>query len=88
MHTLIRRFSTAICLVGCLFGSSVFAETINTQDPYELIKQVSNKTFDRFKADKAIIDKDLSHLKVIVDEELIPYVDYKYSAYSNGPIFT
>ncbi|WP_373284858.1 MlaC/ttg2D family ABC transporter substrate-binding protein [Shewanella inventionis] len=56
-------------------------DEINTNDPYEMIKQVANKTFDRFKQDRALIDSDLSHLKVIVNEELMPYVDYKYAAY-------
>ncbi|WP_390904130.1 MlaC/ttg2D family ABC transporter substrate-binding protein [Shewanella phaeophyticola] len=56
-------------------------DEINLNDPYEMIKQVANKTFDRFKQDRALIDSDLSHLKVIVNEELMPYVDYKYAAY-------
>lgn len=74
----------ALCLVGSAVMSSVAIaanDEINTNDPYEMIKQVANKTFDRFKQDRALIDSDLSHLKVIVNEELMPYVDYKYAAY-------
>ncbi|GGB46737.1 ABC transporter substrate-binding protein [Shewanella inventionis] len=74
----------ALCLVGSAVMSSVTIaanDEINTNDPYEMIKQVANKTFDRFKQDRALIDSDLSHLKVIVNEELMPYVDYKYAAY-------
>ncbi|MCL1114620.1 MULTISPECIES: MlaC/ttg2D family ABC transporter substrate-binding protein [Shewanella] len=74
----------ALCFVGSAVISSVAVaanDEINTQDPFTMIKQVANKTFDRFKADRTLIDNDLSHLKVIVNEELMPYVDYKYAAY-------
>ncbi|MGI2169670.1 MlaC/ttg2D family ABC transporter substrate-binding protein [Shewanella sp. MF05960] len=74
----------ALCLVGsAVISSAAIAanDEIDTTNPYVMIKQVANKTFDRFKTDRAIIDTDLSHLKVIVNEELMPYVDYKYAAY-------
>jgi len=54
---------------------------INTMDPYSMVKSVANKTFDRFHKDKALIDADADHLKVIVREELMPYIDYKYASY-------
>ncbi|GGP77950.1 MlaC/ttg2D family ABC transporter substrate-binding protein [Shewanella ulleungensis] len=83
MKALFSRVIT-LCLVGSAVISSVAVaanDEINTTNPYEMIKQVANKTFDRFKTDRALIDADLGHLKVIVNEELMPYVDYKYAAY-------
>lgn len=74
----------ALCLVGSAVisqGATAANDEVNTSDPYEMIKQVANMTFDRFKSDKELINADLSHLKVIVREELMPYVDYKYAAY-------
>jgi phospholipid transport system substrate-binding protein len=74
----------ALCLVGSAVisqGASAANDEVNTNDPYEMIKQVANMTFDRFKSDKELINADLGHLKVIVREELMPYVDYKYAAY-------
>jgi phospholipid transport system substrate-binding protein len=41
---------------------------------------VSEKTFARFRADRELIDKDLNHLKVIVEEELMPYINHKRAA--------
>lgn len=67
-----------------LFGTSqVFAAdiTVNTKDPYAMVESVANKTFDRFQADKALIAANSDHLKVIVREELMPYIDYKYASY-------
>ncbi|MGX9462410.1 MlaC/ttg2D family ABC transporter substrate-binding protein [Shewanella sp. A14] len=74
----------ALCLVASVVISqgAIAANTeVNTHDPYEMVKQVANMTFDRFKTDKELINSDLSYLKVIVREELMPYVDYKYAAY-------
>lgn len=56
-------------------------DEIDTQDPFKLVQQVSEKTFARFAQDKALIDADSRYLKVIVREELMPYVDFKYTAY-------
>ncbi len=51
------------------------------QDPYAVVQVVAERTFDRFARDNALIQQDLDHLKVIVEEEMMPYVDYKYAAY-------
>ncbi|MBB1269958.1 phospholipid-binding protein MlaC [Shewanella sp. SR44-3] len=72
-------FTGLIMLLGV--QSLAMADEVNTTDPYLLIEQAANITFARFRADKALIDADLNHLKVIVKEELMPYVDYKYAAY-------
>lgn len=62
--------------------SAVAADVVvDTTDPYAMVKAVANKTFDRFHKDKALIDVNSDHLKVIVREELMPYVDYKYASY-------
>ncbi len=63
--------------------SAVAADVVvDTTDPYAMVKAVANKTFDRFHKDKALIDANSDHLKVIVREELMPYVDYKYASYN------
>jgi phospholipid transport system substrate-binding protein len=80
MQTLFGRIFTGLLLLTSVQAGAV-AQEVNTQDPYLLIEQAANITFARFRQDKALIDADLSHLKVIVKEELMPYVDYKYAAY-------
>lgn len=68
--------------VACLASATVAqAADIDTSNPYIMVEQVADKTFDRFHQDKSIIDSNPDHLKVIVQEELMPYVDYKYAAY-------
>ncbi|WP_447072380.1 MlaC/ttg2D family ABC transporter substrate-binding protein [Shewanella indica] len=68
--------------VACLASATVAQATdIDTSNPYVMVEQVADKTFNRFHQDKSIIDSNPDHLKVIVKEELMPYVDYKYAAY-------
>ncbi|WP_267962095.1 Tgt2/MlaC family protein [Shewanella sp. AS1] len=54
---------------------------INSQDPYAMVESVANKTFARFHQDIDLIKSNPDHLKRIVSEELMPYIDYKYAAY-------
>ncbi len=72
-----------LCSVAILFSVSAVAQDveINTKDPYAMVKSVADKTFARFHHDIDLIEANPDHLKVIVTDELMPYVDYKYAAY-------
>lgn len=81
MFKSLSRFLLPLVMVFTATNIHAADTTINTMDPYAMVKSVSNKTFDRFHQDRALIDADTDHLKVIVREELMPYVDYKYASY-------
>ncbi|MFK3978703.1 MlaC/ttg2D family ABC transporter substrate-binding protein [Shewanella vesiculosa] len=49
-------------------------------DPYVLVQHVASNTFKRIKNQHAEIELDKSILKDIVEQELFPYVDYKFAA--------
>ncbi len=66
-------------LLSC--GQVIAASAVNTQDPYQMIEQAAKKTFARFDADQSKIKADPNHLKIIIEQELLPYIDYKYAAY-------
>ncbi|MBN7824062.1 MlaC/ttg2D family ABC transporter substrate-binding protein [Bowmanella dokdonensis] len=51
-----------------------------TEDPYELLSDVATKTFNRIKEQREQINKNPELLRTIVQEELLPYVDYKFAA--------
>lgn len=55
--------------------------TVDKTDPYNMIKVVAGKTFERFANEQLAIQADPNLLKVIVREELMPYINYKYSAF-------
>lgn len=71
-----------ILFVSLLLLSSSFlvAEEVNTANPYEMVQTVAENTFARIVKDRAIIEKDKNHLKTVVSEELLPYIDYRYAA--------
>jgi phospholipid transport system substrate-binding protein len=50
-------------------------------DPYAMIEQAASKTFARMKSEQAKIANDPENLRTIMDEELMPYIDYRFSAF-------
>jgi len=54
---------------------------VDKKDPYLMIKEVAGKTFKRFADEQQAIRIDPNIIKNIVREELMPYVNYKYSAF-------
>jgi phospholipid transport system substrate-binding protein len=59
-------------LLPLLLTFNVSAKEIDKTQPYEMMKQVSEQTFARL--------KDPNYLKVVVEEEMMPYVNEKYAA--------
>lgn len=78
MKQFIRNCSAVVLLAAAWVMPVKATETFN--DPYKLIETVADKTFSRIKADQPLIQQDLEHLRVIVVEELLPYVDSRYAA--------
>ncbi|ENM5932466.1 phospholipid-binding protein MlaC [Vibrio mimicus] len=56
------------------------AATIDTSNPYQMMKAVAEKSFDRLKNEQEKVHQDPQYLKVIVEEELMPYVNDQYAA--------
>lgn len=54
---------------------------IDKSDPFLMIKNVAGKTFKRFANEQQAIQENPNILKDIVREELMPYINYKYSAF-------
>ncbi|MDX2370281.1 MAG: ABC transporter substrate-binding protein [Colwellia sp.] len=54
---------------------------VDKKDPYLMIKTVASKTFKRFADEQQAIKANPNILKNIVREELMPYINYKYSAF-------
>lgn len=68
-------------VVAVIFATNVMAqESIDRTQPYQMMTKVSEVAFDRLKSEQANIQKDPELLKVIVEEELMPYVNAQYAA--------
>lgn len=85
MRKLLTAFRSVFALVLVVTGMSVAqaqekAQPTTGEDPYKLIQRVAESTFKRIAADQKIINKDPNHLKTVVSEELMPYINYKFAA--------
>ena len=67
-------------MTSMLFSVSALA-AVNAADPYALVDQAAQQTFARLKADKSQVKSNPDHLRVIIREELLPYVDNRFAAY-------
>ncbi|WP_299790996.1 phospholipid-binding protein MlaC [uncultured Shewanella sp.] len=81
MYKHIIKFGASVLLLISSVGAHSEAVEVNTMDPYDMVETVANNTFDRFHHDIDIIKSNPDHLKVIVSDELMPYIDYKYASY-------
>ncbi|MEI5639746.1 ABC transporter substrate-binding protein [Pseudoalteromonas sp. UG3-1] len=68
-------------LLALLFALPISAKEVDESNPYKMVEQVADQTFARVAREQEIIEQDKEHLRVIVEEELMPYIDYKYAAY-------
>lgn len=70
-------------LMSCLWvlGMGWCSASLAATDPYVLVNQVAQKTFDRLNRQQAEIKANPAHLRTIVREEMLPAVDVRFSAF-------
>jgi len=54
---------------------------VDKKNPYTMIEKVAGETFKRFADEQQAIKADPNLLKNIIREELMPYINFKYSAF-------
>lgn len=70
-----------LAAVALLMSTPAFsAKPIDRTQPYQMMTQVAEVAFDRLKSEQENIQQDPELLKVIVEEELMPYVNAQYAA--------
>ncbi|MER2493306.1 MlaC/ttg2D family ABC transporter substrate-binding protein [Catenovulum sediminis] len=86
MRSLIK---TGVLLSSCLFfiapvhslQAAEQSQILQIDDPYVLFDKVTQKAFERFKAEWPLVKQQPEKLKEIIREELLPYIDYEYAAF-------
>lgn len=73
----IKIFQAIVIGVSLLISSGAKAEEIN---PYDMLEQVATKTFNRIKTEHSQIEANPELLRTVMEEELLPYVDYNFAA--------
>ena len=56
-----------------------FAMAADQTNPYKLMNEAAQKTFDRLKTEQPKIRQNPDYLRQVVAEELLPYVQVKYA---------
>lgn len=70
-----------IALLLCTAAATqAFAESDKT-DPYQMVQGVAQAAFDRIKKEQPNIAQNPEVLRDIMEQELMPYVDYRFSAF-------
>lgn len=64
-------------------GQSLVTERImvSQDDPYVMIEQAASKTFARIKREQIQIKQNPENLRTIMEEELMPYIDHRFSSF-------
>ena len=78
-----KAFLTAALILMTLLTQSLHyaqAET-ESENPHTMIQNAASATFARMKNEQALIAQNPEHLRTIMRENLLPHVDYKYSAF-------
>ena len=77
---MLKKFLVIAALSTLTFAQVVKAADVKLTDPNKMVRQVADNTFERITKDQPLIIKNNEHFRVIVEEELMPYIDYKYAA--------
>lgn len=76
-----KKILSTFCMTLMLITGAVQAQEVNQKNPYEMIEDVAMRTFDRIKDNQASIKNNPEQMRIIMKEELLPYIDYKFAAY-------
>ena len=70
-----RLMMVALLVIAPLSAATAADQT----NPYKLMDEAAQKTFDRLKNEQPQIRANPDYLRTIVDQELLPYVQAKYA---------
>lgn len=69
---------TALLMVASVITNASYAVPIN---PQVLLEKATKATFERIELDQESIKSDPDHLRVIIEQELMPYIDHRFAAF-------
>jgi phospholipid transport system substrate-binding protein len=67
----------ALVLVTSVSVNLSYAEQVN---PQVLLERVTQATFERIELEQASIQSNSDHLRVIINQELMPHIDHQFAA--------
>lgn len=76
-----KKLITLLIILTSVVQSSIVAATTLTNSPYEVIEVTGNSLFAKIADNQASLKKFPELMRDIVEEELMPSVDYQYAAF-------
>jgi phospholipid transport system substrate-binding protein len=73
-----KNFTNILLVAVLLFVGN--ARATSEENPYQLLQDVATKTFARIKVEHGQIQKNPEMLRDVMEQELLPYIDYNFSA--------
>ena len=74
-------FSLFSFITALFISVSAYSVEVVEVSPYKVIETVGHNLFERIANNQQEIEKFPDLMRNIVDEELMPYIDYRYAAY-------
>lgn len=78
---MLKKFALMLGILTSLFLTLSVSAAVDKTNPNALVDMAAQQTFARLKADKSKVKANPDHLRVIIREELLPYVDTRFAAY-------
>ncbi|MCL5050323.1 MAG: ABC transporter substrate-binding protein [Firmicutes bacterium] len=75
-----KSILTACMLMVVLAWPASAAQRIENDNPHHLLQQVAERMLERIRDDRAQVEENPTYLRTIMEEELIPYTDYRFAA--------
>lgn len=69
-----------VWLFAFLFVSTSALAEIDRKDPFKLVQVVAHDLFERIAKEQETIKQDPEHLRLVVQEQLAPYINHRYAA--------
>lgn len=74
-------FSAVLTKSVVAIGTPTVSDTVSSASPYVVLKTVGTSLFSRISANQQAIEKFPYLMRDIVEEELMPSIDYRYASY-------
>lgn len=75
-----KKIFAVIMMCAGLFWTGLASAAVDMTDPYKMVIEVANTTFNKIKANQDKM-KDVNFRKELIRNDLLPYVDTRYAGY-------
>ena len=76
-----QRITNSMMAFLLMLSMSAFSSEITAPSPYAVLENIGNKLFSRIAANQQEISKFPALMQIIVEDELMPSIDYRYASY-------